>query len=249
MALFRPGFDLEAGDRVAEPLHGNGFVQPFGPPLLTFRHRAQGSQRFILGFIILLFLAGLVPFSSLIFLLLALFVLASCRQYNAIVRQEAEQQTQQDPGIQLQSRRNAESFHQATVLSMMGTLGLQSSALNNLRLAMLNREFNDTDYEMLLQLDQQGEQGPQHPPATEEQLASVPSFTHKADQRAPSDSPGDSNSNTCSVCLDSFNDGDQLSLLPCSHKFHTKCIQPWLRQSGLRAQCPLCKTAVFSDSE
>ena len=27
---------------------------------------------------------------------------------------------------------------------MMGTLGLQSSALNNLRLAMLNREFNDT---------------------------------------------------------------------------------------------------------
>ena len=49
MALFRPGFDLEAGDRVAEPLHGTGIVQPFGPPLLTFRHRAQGSQRFILG--------------------------------------------------------------------------------------------------------------------------------------------------------------------------------------------------------
>ena len=177
MALFRPGFDLEAGNRVAEPLHGNGVVQPFGPPLLTFRHRAQGSQRFILGkyakheltspamslifaeqfrrppftslycvagVIILLFLAGMVPFSSLIFLLLALFVLASCLQYNAIVRQEAEQQTQQDPGIQLQSRRNAESFHQAAVLSMMGTLGLQSPALNNLRLAMLNREFNDT---------------------------------------------------------------------------------------------------------
>lgn len=83
-------------------------------------------------------MAGLVPFSSLLFLLLALFALASCIQYNAIVRQEAEHRA---PGLHMQTRRSPESFHQAAVLSMMGTLGLNSPALNNLRLSMLNRDF------------------------------------------------------------------------------------------------------------
>lgn len=94
--------------------------------------------------VILLFLAGLVPFSSLLFLLLALFALASCIQYNAIVRQQAEQHFVDEPAPQLQRRRSNEAFHHAAVLSMMGTLGLSSPAFNNLRLAMLNRDFNDS---------------------------------------------------------------------------------------------------------
>ncbi|KAL0038955.1 hypothetical protein WJX77_003174 [Trebouxia sp. C0004] len=89
MALFGPRFDLEAGEPVAAAW--NGSMQPGPPPVL--RHRAQASQRFIVGVVILLFLAGLVPFSSLLFLLLALFALASCIQYNAIVRQEADQRS------------------------------------------------------------------------------------------------------------------------------------------------------------
>lgn len=46
MALFRNGFDLEAGEHVAEPWNGAGVVQPLAP---TLRHRAQSSQRFIIG--------------------------------------------------------------------------------------------------------------------------------------------------------------------------------------------------------
>ncbi|DBB01205.1 TPA: hypothetical protein ACH3X1_001087 [Trebouxia sp. C0004] len=244
MALFGPRFDLEAGEPVAAAW--NGSMQPGPPPVL--RHRAQASQRFIVGVVILLFLAGLVPFSSLLFLLLALFALASCIQYNAIVRQEADQRSNSESALQTQNQRINESFHHAAVLSMMGTLGLNSPALNNLRLAMLNRDFDDSDYEMLLQLDQPGDQGPQQSTASEAQLASVPSFTYQVDQKAPSDDSGDGNKNVCSVCLDSFSHGDQLSILPCSHKFHTKCIQPWLRQSGLRSQCPLCKLLVFDDT-
>ncbi len=38
------------------------------------------------------------------------------------------------------------------------------------------------DYEMLLQLDQPGDQGPQQSTASEAQLASVPSFTYQTDQ-------------------------------------------------------------------
>jgi hypothetical protein len=38
------------------------------------------------------------------------------------------------------------------------------------------------DYEVLLQLDQPGDQGPQQSTASEAQLASVPSFTYQVDQ-------------------------------------------------------------------
>ncbi len=94
--------------------------------------------------VILLFLAGLVPFSSVLFLLLALFALASCIQYNAIVRQEADQRSTNEPALQTQNRRLNESLHHASVLSMMGTLGLNSPALHSLRLAMVNRDFDDS---------------------------------------------------------------------------------------------------------
>ena len=41
----------------------------------------------------------------------------------------------------------------------------------------------------------------------------------------------------------------QVKTLPiCRHSFHSACLLPWLRQQGLDAFCPLCKTAVFSQS-
>ncbi|KAK9845215.1 hypothetical protein WJX81_000312 [Elliptochloris bilobata] len=34
----------------------------------------------------------------------------------------------------------------------------------------------------------------------------------------------------------------------CRHTLYSECLLPWLRQQGLDAFCPLCKTAVFSQS-
>ena len=100
------------------------------------------------GVVILLFLAGLVPFSSVLFLLLALFALASCIQYNAIVRQE--QQSGGAPGSPTYPFTGPERLHHAAMLSMMGTLGMNSPALHNLRLAMINRDFNESGGESWL---------------------------------------------------------------------------------------------------
>ncbi|KAL8687960.1 MAG: hypothetical protein Q9218_006011 [Villophora microphyllina] len=43
----------------------------------------------------------------------------------------------------------------------------------------------------------------------------------------------------CSVCTDDFAKGQDVRVLPCNHKFHPECIDPWLL--NVSATCPLCR--------
>lgn len=54
--------------------------------------------------------------------------------------------------------------------------------------------------------------------------------------------------NICSVCLDEYESGDKMTILPCKHSFHTDCIVKWLTER--QPTCPLCKTVVvFNDDD
>ena len=53
-------------------------------------------------------------------------------------------------------------------------------------------------------------------------------------------------SQVCVICLDHFQDGDRLRVLPCSHCFHVGCIDRWLSGSKsydecYTSGCPTCK--------
>ena len=41
----------------------------------------------------------------------------------------------------------------------------------------------------------------------------------------------------CSVCTDDFVKGQDIRVLPCKHKFHPECIDPWLL--NVSGTCPL----------
>jgi len=41
----------------------------------------------------------------------------------------------------------------------------------------------------------------------------------------------------CNICITEYADGDQLRILQCMHKFHTKCIDRWLSVSINRCFC------------
>ncbi|XP_039012369.1 receptor homology region, transmembrane domain- and RING domain-containing protein 1-like isoform X2 [Hibiscus syriacus] len=55
---------------------------------------------------------------------------------------------------------------------------------------------------------------------------------------------------TCAICLEDYNDGELLKVLPCQHDFHSSCVESWLTKWG--TFCPVCKldmTTKFAYSE
>lgn len=43
----------------------------------------------------------------------------------------------------------------------------------------------------------------------------------------------------CSICLEAFQCGQQLTVLPaCSHRYHVNCVAGWMQRA---TQCPLCR--------
>ena len=50
----------------------------------------------------------------------------------------------------------------------------------------------------------------------------------------------------CSICLEEFEVGGEAREMPCKHKFHSSCIENWLRVKGL---CPLCRFVMPMEEE
>ncbi|KAF3597729.1 hypothetical protein DY000_02021477 [Brassica cretica] len=47
----------------------------------------------------------------------------------------------------------------------------------------------------------------------------------------------------CAICLDQLKTGETLVHLPCTHKFHSICLLPWL---DTNAYCPYCRMDIWN---
>jgi len=49
---------------------------------------------------------------------------------------------------------------------------------------------------------------------------------------------GNDSSSSCSICLEKFTVGIEVSVLSCKHIFHTTCVRRWICESN---SCPTCR--------
>lgn len=73
---------------------------------------------------------------------------------------------------------------------------------------------------------------------------STDASTHSAKDSAGEGPSGAHNTNTgndealgCSICTEDFTLGEDVRVLPCDHKFHPSCVDPWL--VNVSGTCPL----------
>ena len=45
------------------------------------------------------------------------------------------------------------------------------------------------------------------------------------------------NFHECVICLEEMKTGEDLTIIGCSHIYHSKCIQNWIKKKRI---CPLC---------
>ncbi len=57
-----------------------------------------------------------------------------------------------------------------------------------------------------------------------------------------------SDPDSCSICLDNYQCGDEVIKIKCGHIFHTECLEKWNQTNNLNptVNCPLCNDLIYS---
>ena len=76
---------------------------------------------------------------------------------------------------------------------------------------------------------------PVDPTSTEAVAAEAGAITRE--QTIETGTPAIDNGLACSVCVEDFEKGQDVRVLPCEHRFHPECIDPWLL--NVSGTCPL----------
>ncbi|KAG9399337.1 hypothetical protein AC1031_011679 [Aphanomyces cochlioides] len=102
-----------------------------------------------------------------------------------------------------------------------------------INLLLTDRDFDSNDYEQLLLLDENNVKKSHG--ATDFEIDRLPVVTISESMLSKG---GVEEDLKCSICLEELSVGSQARMVPCFHRFHPACIDPWLKD---KAECPICK--------
>jgi hypothetical protein len=81
------------------------------------------------------------------------------------------------------------------------------------------------------------ETGPKNPPAAVEELSGHKPTAHPEMSESTTETSANPVELGCSICTEDFTTGEDVRVLPCNHKFHPACVDPWLL--NVSGTCPL----------
>ena len=129
--------------------------------------------------------------------------------------------------------------------------GEREISAETLRHLVNTRDFNGNDYDQLHSFAD--ENGPAigswfaQVGATEAEINRCPTRILQPDDELlrpkRSSESGREEKPTCSVCLETYREGETVRTIPCFHTFHAQCIDPWLAE---KAECPICKHDIVN---
>jgi len=149
------------------------------------------------------------------------------------LQQQQIQQTQQRRHQLRQQRQGSGGAQGPAAPGGMHLRGTTQDPVQNLQNLLRNLEgtagqFNQQLQHLQHQLGARGRPG---------QLGASQSVLEANTVVTTFDGPEATANGQCMVCLENFNAGDELRILPCLHRYHKSCVDPWLHRN---AKCPSC---------
>jgi len=107
----------------------------------------------------------------------------------------------------------------------------------NLHPELAANDVNEAEnYEALLSLAERlGEVKPKGLPKSD--IDQLPSYRYSAEE-GDAGTGNDQTQTVCVVCMCDFETRQMVRVLPCSHEFHAKCVDKWLKTNRT---CPICR--------
>lgn len=114
------------------------------------------------------------------------------------------------------------------------------SAASPFGINRMNLDLDNMDHDQILRLQEMIGHVPRG--ASAQQISELPT-TKFQDVPESKENPIEENDERkkCSICLEQFEEGDEIRTLPCFHIFHTDEIDQWLAQNS---KCPICRQPI-----
>ncbi|XP_042950128.1 RING-H2 finger protein ATL52-like [Carya illinoinensis] len=55
--------------------------------------------------------------------------------------------------------------------------------------------------------------------------------------------------NSCSICLDDFENGESLRVTACRHLYHENCLKTWVVRGSNATSCPQCRENISREAD
>jgi hypothetical protein len=75
-------------------------------------------------------------------------------------------------------------------------------------------------------------------PVEQNVMETLPEFTVDDLTKLPADKKN------CVICLNDFEKGQKILIIPCTHFFHSDCIKSWFQSKNT---CPICKYKIVAE--